>query len=112
MYADSGKLVVWLEGEITTPPSSVPARIEAGRLLRQLQQGESLGTPQSRPMPAIGPRCNELRIVDEGGTWRIFYHLAIDAVVVLQIFKKTTRETPQAVLRNCRRRLKHFQSNS
>ena len=56
------KPLVWLEGEIKTPPFSAAGRVEAGTLLRQLQEGKSLGLPHSRPMPSIGPRCHELRI--------------------------------------------------
>lgn len=36
------KPLVWMHGEITTPPFSKNARIEAGYLLRQLQKGMSL----------------------------------------------------------------------
>lgn len=36
------KPLVWLHGEITTPPFSEKARIEAGYLLRQLQRGVKL----------------------------------------------------------------------
>jgi phage-related protein len=59
------KPLVWLEGEIKTPPFSQAARMEAGYLLRKLQQGETLEMPHSRPMPSIGSRCHELRINDE-----------------------------------------------
>ena len=55
---------MWLLGEIKTPPISPAARIEAGVLLRRLQRGEKLALPHSRPMPGIGARCHELRIVD------------------------------------------------
>ena len=58
------KPLVWLRGEVKTPPFGSDARIEAGFLLRRLQRGETLGLPQSRPMPAIGPGCHELRIVE------------------------------------------------
>jgi phage-related protein len=63
-----------------TPLFSQAARVEAGVLLRQLQGGAKLGLPHSRPMPGIGARCRELRIVDEGATWRIIYRLDDDAV--------------------------------
>ncbi len=56
--------LVWLHGEVKTPPFSPTARIEAGVLLRRLQRGEFLPMPHSRPMPVIGPRCHELRIND------------------------------------------------
>ena len=78
----------WLSGEIKTPPFGSNARIEAGFLLRRLQRGESLGLPHSRPMASIGPGCHELRIVDGKANWRIMYHIAADAVVILDVFKK------------------------
>ena len=58
------KPLVWLGGQVTTPPMSKEARLEAGYLLRLLQAGHLLAMPQSRPMPAIGKRCHELRIPD------------------------------------------------
>ena len=67
------KPLVWLHGEVKTPPFTKAARIEAGYLLRELQSGTVLSLPYSRPMPQIGTRCHELRIVDEGVTWRIIY---------------------------------------
>ena len=49
------KPLVWLRGEVKTPPFSTAARIEAGVLLRQLQGGANLGLPHSRPMPGSEP---------------------------------------------------------
>ena len=99
-----------MDGEIKSPPFSGVARIEAGVLLRRLQRGEGLSLPHSRPMPDIGSRCHELRVRDEGKNWRIFYHLASDAVVLLEVHNKTTQKTPQTVLETCKRRLKIYQS--
>ena len=65
------KPLVWLHGHVKTPPFSREARLEAGFLLRRLQQGEKLGLPHSRPMPSVGARCHELRINDVDNTWRI-----------------------------------------
>lgn len=62
------KPLVWLHGEVKTPPFYQAARIEAGFLLRKLQDGETLSLPHSRPMPSIGPRCHELRINDRNAT--------------------------------------------
>jgi phage-related protein len=72
------KPLVWLHGEIKTPPFSSEARMEAGVLLRRLQGGENLRMPQSRPMPSIGARCHELRINDQNVTWRIIYRIEND----------------------------------
>jgi len=62
---DQNRPLVWMHGEITTPPFSANARIEAGYLLRQIQKGIKLSLPQSRPMPTIGPGCHELRTMDK-----------------------------------------------
>ena len=102
------KPLAWLKGEIKTPPFSVDARIEAGFLLRRLQQGEKLGLPHSRPMPTIGPRCHELRIRDRDHTWRVIYRLDVEVIVILAIFDKKTATTPKATIDDCRRRLRHY----
>jgi phage-related protein len=77
-------------------------------LLRDLQEGESLGLPRSRPMPIIGPRCHELRVHDRNKTWRVIYRLEPDAIVMLDVFEKKTEKTPATVIQNCRRRLKLY----
>lgn len=102
------KPLVWLKGEIRTPPLSAQTRIEAGVLLRRLQQGEMLGMPHSRPMPSIAPRCHELRIRDHDRTWRIVYRIDQDAVVIVDVFRKQTKTTPKHVIENCKRRLAHY----
>jgi phage-related protein len=101
---------MWLHGEVRTPPLSAAARNEAGVLLRRLQRGESLGLPQSRPMPSIGRRCHELRITDEDATWRIVYRIDADAIVIAEVFAKKTQATPKAVIAACRRRLRSYDS--
>jgi phage-related protein len=105
------KPLVWLAGEVQTPPFSPEARIEAGFLLRKLQQDESLSMPHSRPMPSIGRRCHELRIVDRNETWRIVYHVDTDAVVILDVFSKKTRATPKRVVDTCQARLAMYQES-
>jgi phage-related protein len=102
------KPLVWLHGEVKTPPFSSAARLEAGFLLRKLQAGEGLSLPQSRPMPAIGVRCHELRITDENRIWRIVYRVDTDAIVILAVFEKRTQKTPPAVIETCRRRLRQY----
>ena len=102
------KPLVWLEGEIKTPPFSQAARLEAGYLLRMLQRGETLGMPHSRPLPSIGARCHELRINDERMTWRIIYRIDSDAIVILEVFSKKSRTTPKAIIDVCKRRLREY----
>ena len=113
LYYESNmdKPLVWLHGEVKTPPFSVVARMEAGLLLRRLQQGEKLSMPRSRPMPSIGKRCHELRIDDANATWRIVYRTDTDAIVVLEVFEKKTQQTPKQVIDNCRQRIRKYDDN-
>lgn len=100
--------LVWLHGEVKTPPFSYEARMEAGYLLRRLQRGELLELPHSRPMPRIGARCHELRVVDENATWRILYRLDPDAIIIVEIFSKKSRQTPKTVIDIARKRLRAY----
>lgn len=100
--------VVWMHGEVKTPPFSLEARVEAGVLLRRLQRGDLLAMPQCRPMPGIGPRCLELRVGDRDVTWRVVLAALPDAIVILEVFAKKTRQTPAGIVTACRRRLRTY----
>jgi phage-related protein len=102
------KPLVWLYGEVKTPPFSKAARLEAGYLLRRIQEGERLEMPHSRPLSSIGPRCHELRIVDVNATWRIVYRVDSDAVVITEVFRKKSQKTPQSVIEVSRKRLREY----
>lgn len=102
------KPLVWLHGEIKTPPFSAEGRLEAGTLLRLLQEGENLSLPHSRPMQSIGPRCHELRVRDRSHNWRIVYRLDEDCVLVVEVFRKTTQQTPASIIATCKRRLRLY----
>lgn len=104
------KPLVWLHGEVKTPPLSTEARIEAGYLLRKLQQGENLSPPHSKPMTSICSRCHELVIIDKNKTWRIIYRLDNDAVVILEVFEKKTQKTPKSIIDTCKKRLISYDS--
>ncbi|HLF13514.1 MAG TPA: type II toxin-antitoxin system RelE/ParE family toxin [Bacteroidota bacterium] len=92
--ASSEKPLIWLHGEVKTPPLLKEDRIETGYLLRRLQQGESLSMSWSRPMPSIGPRCHELRITDAKSKWRLIYRIDKDVLVIIEVFQKKTTQTP------------------
>jgi phage-related protein len=106
--SDNDKPLVWLHGELKTPPLGRAARLEAGFLLRRLQIGEKLALPWSRPMPSIGSQCHELRINDDKTIWRIVYRVDSDAVVIVEVFRKQTRQTPKRIIDTCKRRLCQF----
>lgn len=102
------KPLVWLHGEVRSPPLSTAARTEAGFLRRRLQRGDALALPASRPMPTIGKRCHELRINDETATWRLIYRVDADAIVILGVFSKKTTATPASVIVAVQARLKDY----
>ncbi len=102
------KPLVWMHGEVKTPPFSQLARLQAGFLLRRLQRGEKIAMPHSRPMPSIGRRCHELRVPDEKVSWRIVYRIDVDAIVIVEVFTKKTGKTPKSVIETCKVRLRDY----
>jgi phage-related protein len=100
--------VVWLRGEIKTPPFTAEGRQEAGMLLRLLQQGEQLRMPQAEPVPDIGKRCGALRVRDAEHNWRIMYRVDPDAILILEVYSKKTRKIPDEIIVRCQQRLKLY----
>ena len=102
------KPLVWLTIRLKTPPMSFATRIECGFLLRQLQRGEKIGMPHSRPMPSIGKRCHELRVNDEKCTWRIMYRIDVDAIIIIDVDFKKTEKTSKSKIDLCVSRLSNY----
>ena len=100
------KPLVWLRTVLRTPPVGVAARREAGLLLRKVQRGDALNMPRSRPMPVIGERCHELRVRDRDADWRMIYRIDVQVILVVHLFRKTTRTTPQSEIELAQARLK------
>lgn len=65
--------------------------------------------PHSRPMPSLGKACHELRVNDENKSWRLFYFLDVDAIVILEINEKKTQKTPGSTIELCQKRLKNYE---
>jgi len=108
----STKAFIVLHGVLATPPMSTEARVQAGVLLKRVQNGESLSMPRSRPMPSIGKRCHELRIPDGDVTWRVIYRADTDAVLIADVFAKKTRTTPKHIIDTCKARLSAYDRDS
>jgi phage-related protein len=108
----SEKPLVWLESETKTHLLSKSDRHHASVLLRKLQRGENIPMPHSRPMPSIGHRCHELRINGDTGAWRIVYRIDEDAIVILEVFSKKTRKTPERVVDTSKARLRDYETAS
>ncbi len=70
--------------------------------------GQRLSLPESRPMPAIGSRCHELRVKDQDHEWRIVMSVEPDAIVILEVFGKKTVKTPSRVIESSKQRLKRY----
>jgi phage-related protein len=104
--------LAWLHGEVKTPPFSADGRRETGYLLRLLQDGETLGMPQSEPLPILGPRCGSLRVRDGEHNWRIVYRIDADAILILEVYAKKTRKVPTGVIERCKKRLQDYDAIS
>ena len=102
------KPLVWLQGEIQTPPFTKEGRQEAGMLLRLLQEGKKLAMPQSEPLPDVGARCGALRIRDAEHNWRIMYRIDSDAILILDVYAKKSQKIPKKVIDRCKKRLKDY----
>ena len=106
------KVLVWLKTEIKTPPFSKEARIEAGYLLRLLQQGHNLSMPQSKKISDLCSRCYMLRIKDKDTWYRIIYRIDPDAIVLLHVFEKKSNKISKSVLETCKQRIKQYDEDS
>ena len=102
------KDLVWLHGEIKTPPFTPEGRQEAGMLLRSLQRGMKLSKPQCEPLPIIGARCGALRVRDAEQNWRIMYRIDSDAILIVEVYAKKTQKVPKEVIDRCQERLKQY----
>jgi phage-related protein len=104
------KKIIWLASEVKTPPFFQSTRIEVGFWLSQLQAKELLVMPVSKLMSSIGDRCHELRIEDikNKKKWRVIYRIDEAAIIILEVFAKTTQKTPQQIIDVCLRRLRLY----
>ena len=108
----SAKPLRWLADEVTVPPFSRDAALAVGALLEVVALGGMPTMPHSRPLPSVGPRCHELRVKDGNRTWRIVYHIAGDAIVVLDVCSKQTQATPKQVIDRWKKRLRRYEQEN
>jgi phage-related protein len=87
----------------------VEVRKELGKTIYDLQRGETLPLPLSRPMTSIAPGAAELRMRDRSGIYRVFYYVkSARGVLVFHAFVKKDRATPLRELNIGRKRLKEL----
>lgn len=84
-------------------------RRELGKAIYDLQNGETLKLPLSRPMSSIGIGVEELRVKDRSGVYRAFYFTRLaDRVVIFHAFMKKTQQTPKHDIDLGKKRLKEI----
>jgi phage-related protein len=59
-------------------------------------------------MPSIASRCHELCIQDDNITWCIVYRIDNDAILILDVFRKKTQQTPKSVIDICKHRIRAY----
>jgi len=71
-------------------------KMELGKYIFQLQLGQKLTMPASRPMHSVGLGVSEIRIRDDAGIYRVFYYIKVkDKVLIFHAFTKKTQTTPK-----------------
>lgn len=84
-------------------------RRELGKAIFDLQKGEKLSMPLSRPMPSVATGVEELRIKDRTGAYRVFYFTRLaDAILIFHAFAKKTTKTPGPEVDLAQKRLKEM----
>ena len=84
-------------------------RREFGKAILDLQKGEILAMPTSRPMPSVGTGVAELRIRDRSGIYRAFYYTrSPKGIFVFHAFVKKSRATPKRDIDLGQNRLKEL----
>lgn len=53
-----------------------------------------------------------IRIRDVDKNWRIIYRIDDDAILIVEVFNKTTRTTPEQVIENCKKRLSKYDTDT
>ena len=72
-------------------------RREFGKVIFDLQKGEKLSMPLSRPMASVAAGVEELRVRDRSGAYRVFYYTRLaDSVSDLSRFCKEDSENAAA----------------
>jgi phage-related protein len=79
------------------------AKQEAGYQLSRVQEGKE--PTDWKPMKTVGQGCQEIRIKDARGIYRVFYVvIKDDGVYVLHAFQKRTQKTEKKDITKAKRR--------
>ena len=87
----------------------VDGRKELGKAIYDLQRGETLSMPLSRPMVSVAPGAAELRTRDRAGIYRVFYYVkSVRGILIFHAFQKRDRATPVQEIEIGKKRLREF----
>jgi phage-related protein len=82
---------------------------ELGKAILDLQKGQTLSMPLSRPIPTVAPGVEEIRLQDRSGIYRTFYFKrAARGILIFHAFMKKTQKTPTQDIALGKRRLKEM----
>ena len=88
---------------------SKDVRQAIGQAILELQKGNSLFLPLSKPMPTVGLGVEELRVKDSSNLYRIFYYKkCAKGILVFHAFVKKTQKTPVHEIKLGRSKLKEM----
>ncbi|MDE0151105.1 MAG: type II toxin-antitoxin system RelE/ParE family toxin [Bdellovibrionales bacterium] len=86
---------------------SISTRKIIGQAILELQKGEKLSMPLSRPVKSIGSGVEEIRVKDSHGIYRVFYLARMKGrIIVFHAFAKKTQKIPQKEIKTAKLRLR------
>ena len=100
------KLIVWLCDSPQSPPLSEDARKEAEWLLRQLQHG--ITPTESKKVKNTDFHRLRFEDDDHSTSWRIYYRVDDDAIVIIDFCVKKTQKITKHVMSRLGNRLKTY----
>ena len=74
------------------------------------EDGITLAPPESKPVPSIGKRVQELRVRDTGtkSTWRLIYRVDSDLIVIFDWFAKKSQKTSRKDIERSKVRIAEY----
>ena len=82
---------------------------DIGKFILDLQYGEALVFPISRPMQSVGKGVSEIRLRNIDGTFRVFYYTKVkELILVFHAFQKKDQKTPKKEIALGKARLKEM----
>ena len=82
---------------------------ELGKTFRDLQKGDKLSMPLSKPIKQVAKGVEELRVKDSSGIYRVFYITRLQGrIIIFHAFTKKTQKTPLKEISTGQKRLKEL----